>query len=667
MIFNVILFGLLIILTLYPLGFLIVSKYKNKLNNYEKVLFSFLYSFVVFVISSIVLGFLNLRFFLLPLVLVFSIYSLIKNHKKMYFAFFGMFKDVGFLLLFIVCLIFQGFINFPSGYKYTQGYQFWSSQGHDGLWHVSLIEEVKKSMPLNNPTYSGEKLFNYHYFVDVLMGEFGRIFPFFSSLDLYFRYFTAVFSFLIVLSVFSFVLRWQKNKISGYWAIFFTILTGSFGYLVTYFRNGNLFSGETIFWAAQGNSIVGNPPHAISYSLITASFLSLYLYLKTRDNFWIFSTFLLSGFLAGFKVMAGAVFLVFFAAVIFSDFIFKKDKKVIFLFFSIFLSNFLVFKLLTKNGESLLLFEPWWFIRTMIVVPDRLNLVDLELKRQHYLSQQSLKGFLRVIQIELGGLFIYIIGNLGMRSVGILNLVRKFVLNLKDTFKNSIEVGLFAGALFSLVVTLLFVQKGIIYNLIAFMQYFLLIVGFFAASEYGLIMKKIKKVYLKFLLIVISISLSMPTVIGNLVDFYGNDGKKNALSLITNQEIDALNSLEENSDEKSIILTLPFDKNSNKRYQNQPWPIHVWYPTSYVSAISSRQTFFTAEEQNLITGYDTKTRFEYSNKFFTQEDVLWNENFLKVNNISHIYITKADKQELQKTRYLEVFFENEEVIIYKVI
>lgn len=667
MIFHLVWFLILFLFTFYPSGFILVAKSKDELTDYEIVLLSLMSAIVVFVVYSFVLGVLELRVLLLPTVILISSYSLIRFHQRLLSSLRGLFKDRIFNLITFICLTIQGFINFPSGFRYPQGYLFWSSQGHDGLWHVALMEEIKKTLPIMNPIYAGEKLVNYHYLVDIFMGEFGRIFPFFSSLDLYFRFFTVILSFLIVLSVFTFLNRWQSNKVIGYLAIFFTILVGSFGYLVTFFRNGNFFSGETIFWAAQGNSIIGNPPHAISFSLITTALLCLYFYFKTKSSYWFFFSALISAFLSGFKVPGGMVFLFGLGTASVINFVLSRDRKTIVLAGLTGLTNFMTVKLLTRDVESFLIWQPWWFIRTMIVVPERLGVVIIELKRQHYLAQKTWHANLRVLQLELGGLFIFIIGNLGLRIIGVYELFSELTLDIGQTLKKPLETTLIVSMLTGLIIPLLFVQKGLIYNNIAFMQYFLLIFGFYGAIAAYKLLLKIRSKYLKIVVLSIFIFFSVPTVLGNLVDFYGVNGQKPALAKISNSEIVALNYLRTNSAGNAVILSLPFDKNAGAKYGPQPWPIYAWYSTAYISALSSRRTYLTSEEQALITGYNIQDRLDNMHRFFSGDDPAWNQKFLSDNNISYIYLTKAEKDSLPMQNYLSLFFENNEVVIYKVI
>lgn len=166
-------------------------------------------------------------------------------------------------------------------------YIFGVLKANDDLWYVALMEEIKNHFPPNNPLYAGRPLVNYHFAADILIGEFYRVFPFFSSLDLYFRFFPVLFSFLIGLGVYCFAQRrWGRNV--GLWAIFFTCFCGSFGYVVSLLNKGFLFTGETTFWASQGNTILGNSPHALGIILLTAILFGLQLWQKKEAKKWLF-------------------------------------------------------------------------------------------------------------------------------------------------------------------------------------------------------------------------------------------------------------------------------------------------------------------------------------------------------------------------------------------
>ncbi|MBI2018508.1 hypothetical protein HYS96_02265 [Candidatus Daviesbacteria bacterium] len=658
------LFIVLSIVVFYIPGFAVVARIRKQLEDQEIITLSLALGIVIFVLSAIILALLNTRYLLLPLIIFLNLFIISKNKLAAFSPWKIFIKNKILLILIVLGILTQGFINFPSGYLYKDGLQFWSSQGHDGLWHVASMEVIKKSIPPQNPVFSGEPLYNYHYLVDGLMGEFARIFPFFSTLDLYFRFFPVIFSLLIGISVFAFVRRWQENLKIGYLALFFTYFVGSFGYVVTFIRSGNIFGGETIFWAAQQNTLLGNPPHAISHGLLAAFFLSFLFYLKERKTIWVVVSFLIGSTLAGFKVSGGFVMLMGLGAAALIDFINKRKFLSLLLPFLLGMSNFLTFKWMTSNGSSFLMFLPWWFVRTMIV--DKLGWMDLELRRQHYLSKGTWNAYLRVLQLELIALAIFILGNLGMRFLGIIEVIRKFILRQGTFLKDPIEVMLIVTMLTGLIMPMLFVQKGLIYNNIQFMQYFLFIFGFYGAISTYKVLNYFKNKVIKLIVIGLIIVFSIPTVIGNLVELYGPG--RAPLAKITNSDLEALQYLKQNSKKDAVILTVPYNPFLRDKFTNQPWPIYAWYDTPYVSAITGRFSYLASEHVRLLFYPSTEERIKNKIKFFEQSDFSWNRQFLKNERISYIYAAQDElikPLDIQKNN-LEIFFENNEIIIFKV-
>lgn len=656
------LFATLSFFVFYITGFTVIINQKKILKDQEIIALSLSLGMIFFVLLAIILGLCNLRWLVLPFLFVVCLLTILKYKWETFSPWKLFAKDRMLLFLIVLGILIQGFINFPSGYLYKDGLKFWSSQGHDGLWHVSLMEEISKNFPPQNPIYSGEKLYNYHFLVDVLMGEFHRIFPFFSSLDLYFRFFPVVLSFLIGISVFAFVKRWQNNHIIGYLALFFTYFVGSFGYIVLYIKYGKIFGGETIFWAAQINTILGNPPHAISIGFMSSFFLSFYFFIKERNKFWFLISALLALILSGFKVSAGLTLLIGLGAAAFFNLIFNHRWTALALFAILGVSNFITIELMTRGAASFLMFLPWWFVRTMVVA--KLGWIDLELRRQHYLAQETWHATLRVIQLEAEAFAIFFIGNLGMRIIGFFEQGRRIWKNKKNFLKDPLEVLLFITMWTGFLIPLLFVQRGIIYNNIQFMQYFLLIFGFYAAISTDKLIGYFKSRVIKVIVLFFIVALSVPTVFGNLVEFYGGP----PLAKITNMELQALNFLKENSKSGEVVLNTPFNKYLQSKFDKQPWPIYAWYSTSYIPALSGLTTYLSSEEQALITGYTVDKRLEKMKAFFRQDDLNAARFFLQDNKIDYIYLAKGEIETpiLLDNKTLEVFFENDEVIIYKV-
>ncbi len=644
----------LCLLVLYLPGALFLRSKAKQLTSLEFLSLSIFLGITFIIIQTIITGTFGLRILSLPLIVVSSAISIYLHRSFLIKPLLDFLKTKFLLPILFLGILLQGFINFPSGLLYENGLNFWSSQGHDGLWHVSLIEEISRNFPPSMPLYAGHTLTNYHYISDIFMGEFSRLFPFFTSLDLYFRFYPILFSFLIGLSVYVFVSR-IKNSIAALWSVFFTYFCGSFGYIILILKHQFPIGGETMFWASQGNTILGNPPHALGIIYLTTILLLLSLYEKFRSNRYLVLTVFIGLFMVGIKVSSGILAVL--GLVVAGIYLLFKEKNPALLIAGLIIgiTNFVTLKIISPVAESFLVFNPLWFPRTMMVV--RLDNVDWELRRQHYLSLHNFKANVHLVFHEGYATLLFIIGNTGLRILGLIEIITQSHKQISSSY-----IFMLSGMIGALVVVLLFVQNGVTYNLIQFIQIYLHYFGIFAGITVTAILAKLhRQKYLQIITAILVVTFSIPTVIGNLFDFYGPG--RNPLATVSNAEIEGLNWLKSNSDPNAIILTKPFDKNAHYRYKSQPIPINAWYPTMYVHSLTGRHTFLSGEEQLQITGYDIKADLEASNQFFKQN----NPSFLSQNFINYIYVRK-DELDIpldEKVNAIKLVFGNSEVVIYK--
>lgn len=654
---KLIIFLLLCPTILFFIGRVLIGKHSVKLQGLELFYFSLVLGIFFIILQAVIFGLLKIRFLSLSLIIVTFLYSVLRYRRDFSDGLRQIIKDKLLLILLLVGVVVMGIVNFPSGWQYADGIDFWSSQGHDGLWHVSLMEEIKTTFPPTNPLYAGHQLTNYHYTSDIFMGEFYRLFPFFGSLDLYFRFYPIILSLLIGLSVFVFVSRhWQKE--AAYYALAFTYFCGSFGYIVSLINHGSLFSGETTFWASQGNTILGNPPHTFGIIFLTTILALLSVWEKTKDKIWLHYIFLIGFALATVKVSSGAILC---ASLLGAGFIYLLQTKKPLLFLlgiAISISNFAALKIISPTAQSFILFEPLWFPRTMMVT--RLNWMDWELRRQHYMWVNTWRSWLREISLELIAIFLFIIGNTGARILGLAEVFSRLKKKISP-----VDVFMYTGSLASIVVVLLFVQSGVTFNLIQFIQIYLHFMGILAGVTLWKIISKLKSSFIKVVVISAVAIFCLPTVIGSVIEF--SPWKNPPLARVSNSELSALTWLKNNTPIDSIIFTKPFDQNAKYRFHTQPMLINAWYPTMYVHSFSERRTFLSGEEQLTITGYKIDKDRDEAKFFMTQHDNNFELNFLKKNHINYLYfrLDELDTPIKIKDNNLTEVYKNDEVVIYK--
>jgi hypothetical protein len=602
----------------------------------EKILMGGVVAFAAFTLLSYILIIFNIPLLIIPIIILavaVGFRPTLKIIKSIKIAF--SVKTILVVAVFTIGVAGQLAVIAPSGILKNNDLLFWSAHGHDGPWHIALMEEIKKGYPFQNPSFAGEKLVNYHFFSDIAPAIVSKYLPI-SNLDLYFRIFPFIYSLFLGASAFYLTKKITNSFSASIWAVVFTYFSGSFGYIIG--------KGESVFWATQPQSSSGNPPQIISNFLVLSSLYFLMSYLKSKNDKRLFAVcVLLLGTLVGFKVYAAVALLG--AIGIAGLWQLIKDRKPHLILLSIVSGALaaIIYFPNTSGSTSFLIFEPWWYIRTMIVEPSRLNLLDWELRRQTYIFESNWK---RVIYLEGVGFLIFFFGNLGMRFLGIWEFIKSHII-----FKTTIVI--------SLILPLLFLQKGVASNTSQFLQYFVLLFGILSGIAASKLTAK-----LKFLIPVIII-LMIPTQLKLLTDFYGTpEDPRPALAKVSSQELEALNYIKDVSEKDSVIVTPPYNQYLDLKKEIPD--IWDWFDTSYISAFSQRRTYFDDYEQADIMGYDINERTETKKKIFENEKVEEVKASFSQTNGNLLYYPKVLRPKVNPELLgLSKFFENEEIEVWK--
>lgn len=544
-------------------------------------------------------------------------------------------KNILLLILIVIGSTTWSLTMIKSGLLYDYGLGFWGPNGHDGIWHLTLINQLK-NFSLENPVFSGIKLANYHLGFDLLAALMSKIFLI-SPVRLYFQILPPLTAVAIGYLVHHFVFKWTKNSKSAWWATFFVYLGGSWGWL--------LGKGESTFWANQAISTLINPPYALSLILLLAGLVKLLDYFEKPDKKNLLICSVLLGTLIQVKVYAGV--LVLGSLVLLC--VFKKGLRRLCL--SSFIVSAIVFLPFNLKGASLLVFSPLWFSRSMIAYPDRVGWIKLASATSTFaLSKNWFKLFLA----ESLALVIFIFGNLGSRVIGFLECLRQK--NIKKV--SSMGIFIFAFLFFSLVIPLLFIQKGNPWNTIQFFYYF----QFMMAILTGISLGRLNLMLFRNKVIVSVIFLvTLPTSFLTLKSVYLPSRPPARISI---EELEALEFLGKQPD--GVVLSFPFDQHWREIF-SEPRPLYAYETTGYVSAFSGKASFL-ADEMNLeISGYPWRERREASISFFKTDNTDFANSLIRENKIKYLYLVKGQSLNLDpKDLNAEKIFENGEVVIYKV-
>ncbi len=542
-------------------------------------------------------------------------------------------KNLNIILLLIAGTISWSITMVKSGIIYSFGMGFWGANGHDGVWHIALINSLSRGS-FNMPVFSGANIKNYHLVFDLLLAfihSISRI----PTVNLYFQIVPPIMAFLIGISCYSCVYAWTKSKGASIWATFFVYFGGEISWIVG--------RGESTFWSQQSISTLINPPFALSLIFI---FSGLYFLVKRKPLLAI----LFFGILLETKAYAGVLVLgsLFLAGV--WEYFEVKKLDILKIFFGSVIITGILFLILNRGSENVFEFSPFWFLQTLFNL-DRFSIPRFASAITNY---NLAHNWFKLGPALIVAFVIFWVGNMWTRLFKEFEVIRwirhpKSITSM-DIFVTSMIIG---GAIFPM----LFVQKGTPWNTIQFFYYSLI----FSAVLAGVALKNLKN---KFLILII-IFLTIPTTIFTLKDVYvpGRPPAK-----ISNEELVALNFL--SNQKAGAVLTYPYDSDAaSAAIPNPPRPLYLYDSTAYVAAFSNHSVYLEDQVNLDITNFDWRAkRDEVFSQFLNTLDQNAAREFLKINNIKYIYWVKPQRAKLGETQLgLNKIFENNEVNIYKVL
>lgn len=563
---------------------------------------------------------------------------------------FSLWQRICLVLLFISGTFIQGLTMVRNGLSYPFGLGFWGPNGHDGVWHLALVNQVLKGFPPPHPTFSGEVLTNYHYFYDLLIALINLITRI-PSINLYFQIFPVLLAFLLGILTFFIGYKLTKDFWVGFWFAFLNYFAGSFGYLVTIWQ-GHGIGGESLFWSMQSISTQMNPPYSLSLIMILFG-LSFLLKADTFKKWQIIFWSIFFGLIVNVKIYAGIIFIPGLLLFGFSKYRDGQKKPLMVAILSTLIAV-MTFILVNRKSGSLLVFQPFWFISSLIESQDRLYLPRLASARYNFAASGD---YLKLSVVESIGFVIFLIGNLGTRLIGLPTLIK----SLKFP-KQRIEIIFLTSGLISLIIPLVFVQKGTSWNTIQFFYYFLFFLNFYTAIALVKFISSIRS-YLKLIFISLFILLTIPTTYSTFKNYLGYPPP---VALLKNEQ-EALKFLKEQP--KKNVLTYPFDRYANERLKlKEPLPFYVYETTSYVSAFSGKNTFLEDEMNLNISGYDWGKRRESLEHFLSSDNKFQARGLLTNNQIDYIYLLSDQSLPYSDLDLgIKKIYERDQVRIYEVL
>lgn len=122
---------------------------------------------------------------------------------------------LGFLLLIVLGGTMQSVQMLGNGLPLAGTTRYWRTNAYDGIFHLGLIESMKTTFPPEEPSRSGLRMVNYHYWSDLIISEHSRLFGIQSSF-LFFQWYPIWIALLTGLGVFLLVKQLTADQSSAF-------------------------------------------------------------------------------------------------------------------------------------------------------------------------------------------------------------------------------------------------------------------------------------------------------------------------------------------------------------------------------------------------------------------------------------------------------------------
>jgi hypothetical protein len=379
-------------------------------------------------------------------------------------------------VLMLIGMLVQGRYTLFTGWLGESGFSLLAFHAHDAPWHLYNISQLTKIFPPEMPGFAGQTLHNYHMFSDLLWGGLLRFVPI-HPWHCYFRIAPLFYSGLLTLTAFVAARHWSGKDMVGYLAAVMTVLFSNFGYLIPlFFGAENYPIWESIFWIQSPHAMIFNPGVSSSFSFMFFGFWALLQWVR-REREWGFLILLalLWGVLPGFKVYPGVLALcgLFVSGAVL--FIAQRNYKMWIALAAVLPIFLLVFLPGNSGASSMLKFLPGFNLGAMLVAPDRLGWMTSEELKLLFVAKPWL-----VALIMAGLSLLFVIGNLGVRVIGLVPMVRS-LFHLKRVEPGILFITVVVAGAF--MAPILFVQHGISWNVVQFSYYAVLLSALPAADQ----------------------------------------------------------------------------------------------------------------------------------------------------------------------------------------
>lgn len=511
-------------------------------------------------------------------------------------------KRLIFLILF--GLIIQLPAAFFFGLTKENGMSLVSSMPPDLEWRASLIYQLTKAIPPTEPAMYGVIVKNYHYFGDIIIAEFIRVFhtPLIITT---FQFFSILLSVFLGLSAVTFSRKYKLGRVFETTILVLLYTGGDLNPFITFilghgfhFRMGAMESGA---------DLLTNYPRAFATIFV---FISLVLLKKWHEKQNITADLLLALLTAaavGSKVNTGLLLVFGFITLVLFYLIKKQPRRLLLLLF-IGLLVALVYLPVNINAGGLV-YTGFWRVQDYIVHPE-LGLSYLELARQIYTQHNNT---LRVLQYNLIFLALYVFATFGVKTLSLIQTQK----SLKQ-IPLYLHLVLTSGLLVCFILGMFFLQASGGANSFNFLSTVFIFLSIYTALSISFVITSIKyKPLYYFILLILFIFTSIRSfnISWSLYREYFN----NKHSAIPQSELNVYRFIKDNIPKQAVFLK----GNYQLSYLGNK---HIYFPAGgSLDVLKSH-------------GVNTKEREDLYKKIFSEYKPEQTLNILKKKGINYIIL-----------------------------
>jgi len=652
----------LIFLFMIP-GYQFIRLFKLKVSLLEKSTLSVVFGILLTTTLYYVLRFIRLRYSFLIVIGIVDLLFFLHLKRKQVANFFDIkIKLDKISILFLLLLIFNLFTisitSFPSGLLYDNGLRFYEQHAHDSMFRLALLGELSHEVPPTMEYFSGLPDKNYYFFQSLFINIINDVTKI-SLLDLHFRFVPFFLFGLLTIVTYIMVRHLFRSRQIALLSTLFLFFIEGISFLAPLFATVFLnpryvfHQWNGIFSTSTNVMLHWSYPFLFSLPLFFTGVLVIsYVYRYKKMNLLL--PIIVFGLMIQYRAFLSLVIFPSLFIIGLVTYFSNKDRRpFIIMAASLVLSAVLLYKIYSPSGTRLKLF----FAYPALLVLEFLDITTVN-QLQGFLASHNVFFGIMVYAISI---LVFLVGFFGVRLAA-LSFVFKYLRNFKKTnpailFLILCAIGTFLFPMFLVTdaasktwLTGFFSHSATIFSI------------FLGPVAYGFLKNKIrfkKTIICVFLFLGLFGSLHFL-----LFHSFGTQG----YYLISLNELDSLNFIRSNTQEDAVFIHRIFDID----FQNDPTLLNRTELSDNYLAINSighRRTVISTEfvpQSKFIPEEEIRERVDDVNTFFLSNDKDAAAAVLSKYDVDYAYVLKKDPLKGNALKLLTIFYDNRDVIIYKV-